>query len=528
MNFKSKNLSALLIIIPAVIIFLIALIPTIKYQWPLSYDVFTHIRYAQLYSSFEYIDPLYIIYLGKGVGTGGIPSIYPPLFHFLIIFIGALFKTDYFQVARFLQPVLAGLIILSITYVGSKFYGIITGVSAGFLVLSSNLLTRIVLPLPENFALIFVPLVIYFSYLSIKSKERKYAIISGLLFLITALSHPGVIIPIFLVVTIYTVFILLFYRECKLVVNYLLWILIPLTSLILIVTTILFIAPKLSLITLAQDFLRLFNSGSRPLGILHYLYQWGILVSIFSLVGIIISLKKRNPLNFLLIIWFVVVFLLSFTYLIGIPIISYRLLIYMLIPLSILGGLAITSIASKLDERKKTKIFNIKISTIFLVLIFSLCTLQGVLTLENPKNFIFKSESDNQFGNIIIAPPTNSEVEVINWFKQNGDKNKSVVISNNYFGRVLLVTTGQPIDIYDFDDILKGKTTLKNLRGYNVGYLVYDKTLNFTSSNSTPDVVVYGQSPLFYYNTNIGIDNMVPNYAKKVYENKDYIIYEVS
>jgi hypothetical protein len=193
-----------------------------------------------------------------------------------------------------------------------------------------------------------------------------------------------------------------------------------------------------------------------------------------------------------------------------------------------LGGLAITSIASKLDERKKTKIFNIKISTIFLVLIFSLCTLQGVLTLENPKNFIFKSESDNQFGNIIIAPPTNSEVEVINWFKQNGDKNKSVVISNNYFGRVLLVTTGQPIDIYDFDDILKGKTTLKNLRGYNVGYLVYDKTLNFTSSNSTPDVVVYGQSPLFYYNTNIGIDNMVPNYAKKVYENKDYIIYEVS
>ena len=33
-----------------------------------------------------------------------------------------------------------------------------------------------------------------------------------------------------------------------------------------------------------------------------------------------------------------------------------------------------------------------------------------------------------------IAPPISSEVELANWFKLNGDKNKSISISNLYKG----------------------------------------------------------------------------------------------
>ncbi|HEX3013592.1 MAG TPA: hypothetical protein VHO92_04905, partial [Methanobacterium sp.] len=157
-----KKIYSISFIIPAIAVFFIALIPTLNYQWPLSWDIIYHVQYAKIYAQYGFVltDPLLNAPYGQNIS-------YPPLFHFLIVCLGALLKIDYFQLARFMQPFLAMFIVLSVSYVAKKIYGNIAGISAGFLVISSYLIARIILPIPENLALIFLPLAVYFYYRSI-------------------------------------------------------------------------------------------------------------------------------------------------------------------------------------------------------------------------------------------------------------------------------------------------------------------------------------------------------------------------
>ena len=143
---NKNHLKKLIWIMPAIIVFLIALIPTLKYQWPLSWDIIYHIQYAQIYAKYGLVltDPL----LNAPVGQ----NMLSPLLHLLLAFLGVISKVDFFQIARAMQPFLAMFIVLSVTYVARKLYGNIAGISAGFLLISSLLLSRIILPLPENLA----------------------------------------------------------------------------------------------------------------------------------------------------------------------------------------------------------------------------------------------------------------------------------------------------------------------------------------------------------------------------------------
>ena len=54
-----------------------------------------------------------------------------------------------------------------------------------------------------------------------------------------------------------------------------------------------------------------------------------------------------------------------------------------------------------------------------------------------------------EFGYVQIAPPSSSEVDISNWFKLNGNKNKSITISNLYTGVFIATETGMPIN-YEF------------------------------------------------------------------------------
>ncbi|MGB7970030.1 MAG: 6-pyruvoyl tetrahydropterin synthase, partial [Methanobacterium sp.] len=60
MNITTKQITGLLWIIPGLVAFLIALIPTLIYPWPFTFDIFVHIQIAQVYShyGFTLIDPL--------------------------------------------------------------------------------------------------------------------------------------------------------------------------------------------------------------------------------------------------------------------------------------------------------------------------------------------------------------------------------------------------------------------------------------------------------------------------------------
>ena len=160
MNFEfniRKLKKKYIIALPALAALCIALIPTMKYYWPMGWDIIYHVQYAQVYTQYGFTlsDPQLNAPYGRKMA-------YLPLFHLIIAGIGSSLNVDYFQVARFMQPLLAVSIVLSVSYVASKFYGELAGLGAGFLILSSFLAGRIILPLPENLALIFIPLSVFF------------------------------------------------------------------------------------------------------------------------------------------------------------------------------------------------------------------------------------------------------------------------------------------------------------------------------------------------------------------------------
>ena len=60
--------------------------------------------------------------------------------------------------------------------------------------ISSYIIYRIMLPVPENLALIFLPLAVYFYYNSVKNRKLKYAFIAGILMLIVAATHQAAVV----------------------------------------------------------------------------------------------------------------------------------------------------------------------------------------------------------------------------------------------------------------------------------------------------------------------------------------------
>ncbi len=244
-NWYRKYRNNFLLLIPAILVLFLALIPTLKYQWPLSLDIIGHIHLAKVYTIYGLTlkDPLINPPSGQFIG-------YPPLFHLLIAALGTLLKIDYFQVAKLLQPILAVSIILSLTYVTKEFYGIIAGISAGILILSGILFSRIILPIPENLALIFLITGVFFYYKSVNENKNLFALISGLLFILVVLTHQAATLILFLIITSITLVSIIAYRKVKFLKMYFIW-LVPIVILIIgIIVSIFVLSPELIVNTL--------------------------------------------------------------------------------------------------------------------------------------------------------------------------------------------------------------------------------------------------------------------------------------
>ena len=205
----------LILLLPAISIFLITLIPTLTHNWPMSWDVIYHVLYAKVYAQYGFllVNPLLNSPIGQQIG-------YPPLFHFLILALGIIFKIDYMQIARALQPFLAFFAILSVSYVANKFYGTIAGLSAGFLMISSTIVYRVMLPIPETLALIFLPVAVYLYYSSVKEKTVKYAFLSGIVLLLIAATHQAAFLCLILIISALTVVEIFIYRNFGVLKNY--------------------------------------------------------------------------------------------------------------------------------------------------------------------------------------------------------------------------------------------------------------------------------------------------------------------
>ncbi len=520
MNFN-EHINKYLWLIPAVTMFFIALIPTLTYQWPLSWDVIMHIEYAKVYAHYGFVltDPLLNAPYGQKIG-------YPPLFQFLIAGLGTLLNTDFFQIARFLQPVLAMSIVLSVSFVAKEFYGRIAGISAGFLMISSYLIARIVLPIPENLALIFLPIAVYLYYRSIKEGVLKYALIAGIIFILTILTHLAAPLCLFLIITAFTILELILNRNKGVFKNYGAF-LISLIILAVIGLIGLFLFKPDMFHSLIQQGLTAVTGYSTSLGYnkaisaLSYIGNIGPLVLIFAVIGCIFAFGKMQKKHFFIFVWILVMFLLSNAYWFGINVISYRVLIYLLIPLAILGGFGLSQLYYWFKQHNTFSSRSFR--SAFLIGIFALSAVSGVLTVENPK--IAKFGTITKYGYVQTAPPSDSEVDMANWFDKNGNKTRSVVISNLYTGTFLAAESGMPIT-QNFKYFNK-TTPLSVFEKEKIGYIVYDKRLtspfendnSYTQTNSEMYSLLYFDKDL---KTNI--NEIIPSNVEVVYENKDFII----
>lgn len=512
-----------LIIIPAIMAFFIGLIPTLQYGWPLSWDIIHHVHIAEVYAhyGFTLTDPL--ISMQNGPQKIG----YVPLFHLIIAAIGYITKINYFEIGRFLQPLIAFGIVLSVSYVGYKFYGLTAGISAGFLILSSNLVNRIVLPIPENIALIIFPIAVYFFYLSIKRNTYKYALISGIMFIFMVLIHQSAAFLLFLTITAFIIVKSILDRNAYVFKKYIAWILPPASVAVISLIAVLIIDPNiihsilqngLGAVTGYKDSISYVYN--QPLDLAHYVWQLGILALLFAVIGGVASFKldlpeKMQDITVLLIVWIAVLFIFSKLNWFGLNMISYRVLIYLLIPLSILGGFGLYQVY---NWGKQKKMSNLPVGHLILGIIFLFAVINGALITSSPKIAAFGAQTE--LGTISIAPPSSSEVDLANWFSKNGDKNKRVVISNYYSGMFLVADTGQPLSRNN--RALIGKINQSALIKGNIGYLVYDKRLKFSSSSR-----LYRSEPggLMYFSKDI--HQIIPKYAKIVYENSDFIVCKV-
>jgi hypothetical protein len=501
--------------------FFIALIPTLNNQWPLTLDIFVHIHNAELYSQYGlvFIDPLIN-------PPGGTPIIYPPLFSLLLMFLHTILKIDYFQVARILQPFLAFFSVLSLSYVAKKFYGDVAGISAGFMLLSSYLFTRLVSPLPETLALIFVPLVVYLYYQSVMTKKYKYALLSSFLFLLVIFTHQATTLLLFLIITSITLVVGIIKREKHFLTSYALFLSLPLIAAVIMYITALLIAPNFAnkILTLVQGYTASLPF-SVPISVGKYLVYLGI-VLIFVIAGSVVAIKRRKTKDLFVIVWIIIIFIMSISYLFGVNVYTLRVLIHLLLPLSILGGLGLSYLYL---DYKKTEFPSKSIRSIFIISIFIISTLFAITTVTETNFEVIPNYNSQPFGStemIIpqIAPPTNSDADLAVWFNKFGDK-KSAIVSNNYAtNQFLLAVTGQPIaDVLSSEHVIEWGFGSQELAKKDVGYFVFDKRLNFSSE---PNKII-SHGAFIYFNKNYNITSLLPNNAKLLYENMNYMVFKI-
>ena len=527
-----------LILLPAIAAFIIALIPTLKYQWPLGWDIIYHVQYAQVYAhnGLTLTDPLLSAPFGRKIA-------YPPLFHFIIAGIGTIFGVDFFQVTRFLQPILASLIVLSVSYVASKFYGKLAGLGAGFLMLSSLLVGRIILSLPENLALIVLPLAVYLYYLSLKNKNLKIALLAGILLMVVIATHQAATLCLVLTIISITLMELVVYRNYKALGNFISFFLILIIVAIMGVISLQIIAPQLLQTIIQQGITAITGMSTsltfnRSLGIYSYLGNLGVLVLIFSVIGAITTIKRHQRKDNVILVWIISMILLSNAYWFGVNVISYRVLIYLLIPLSILGGYGIHITYQKLKNYRHFS--SKKVPTIFLVAIVVLSILSAVVTVNDPEISVFSVK--NEFGKVQIAPPSDSEVDLANWFIENGNKSRYIVIANQFTGMFLAAKTMMSFhDGFEYfstnsnvsiEKESVNSSTLTNFKQANVGYIVYDKRLVVTPPENNLSLRIINSEffPLYYFTQDIhsNINRIKPEFSQVVYENQDFIVCEIN
>jgi hypothetical protein len=470
----------LLLLVPAVLAFIIALFPTLKYHWPLSWDIYYHVHLTKLYleHGFTFWDPLTYAPFGR-------PIFYPPLFHYLLAGLSTIFKVDVFQVSRYLQPILAFSLIFSFSYVAKQFYNLRVGILVGFFLFFTSVFHRAMLPIPETLALIFFPLAVYLYYEALEGKGTKYAISAGIISGLMMLTHNLTALIMLGVILLFTLALKL--RKEK--VHYRsLWIFLGSTLLVAAIWWV----------PLLIQYGFVFNNPQTIIqGPVEYLIILGKTVGvpaiIFALLWVFISFRRNKEekvewsrKEILIIIWAIFLLLLSNAYLLGFSILIDRILNFLVFPVVVTAALGLESIRS---FEGKNQVYG-KLYQVLVVIIIISAVMSGLFYATSVKPLVNDSQRD-----------------LAQWFSENGDKEGVVMSLTEGIDPVIVSVSRQPV----------------STGGYQPGMVkVLDRDLYYNGTYTKEDII---RDNIKYFVESSPIPH--PSYFTLVYENKDYKVWRV-
>ncbi|MEN6591975.1 MAG: glycosyltransferase family 39 protein [Methanobacterium sp.] len=497
----------------------------------MSWDIYYHVHLAEFYLEygFTYFDPLTVAPLGR-------PIAYPPVFHFLLAGLSYVSGTDPFQVARYLQPVLAMALVLSITYVTYRLFGFISGISAGILTIFSLItINRGFFASPCTLSLILMPLVLYGYYRANEDGNFKLLLVSAVLCGVGFLTHSLTAFMVLVVVFAFTAVMKLLKRSFN--PKYL--------AIFLTITAVMALLWWGPLYILYHPQFNIFPGYPLPISE-YYIRYLGIIPTLLATLGGLSLLRKGENKDIFILVWSLSTLILSRAYLIGVDLIPIRVLEVASYPLIIMGGygLAVTldvleKILNKNNQYKTHQKINssknpfknlkkhIKLTVLILLSAFTLISgavfadgytpnlispddlhsdyifPESVHILFNPLDDIFKFQViADRFGDLTLAQ---NREGVVDWFKYNGERDKTVYSVDSYLDTIIISTTRMKV--------IKG--------GYSesIPLSVFKRNMDDVGSLNREQLLKDNIKYLLLRN-----GMTIPLYAQEVYRNGNYVI----
>lgn len=494
----------------------------------MSWDIYYHVHLAQLYltQGFTYWDPLTVAPYGR-------PIAYPPVFHFLLAALSYLFGIDPFQVARYLQPVMAFALVLSVTYVTYRLFGFTSGVSAGILTMFSLMtFNRAFFASPGTLALTLMPLILYAYYQANENGNFKYLLVSSLLSGVVFLTHDLTAFMVLLVVFTFTVAMIVLKRTFNL--KYLV--------IFLFITAVIALLWWGPLYVLYHPQFTFFPGYPLPISE-YYVRYLGIIPTLLAITGGLSLLNKGEDKGVFILVWVLSTLLLSRAYLIGLNVIPVRVLEVASYPMIILAGYGLAVILEALEKRwsgskdnsSRNHSWNLKrnIKVVVLVSLTVFTLVSGAVfadsytpnmispedshnsyifpssvhLLFNPLDHAFKFQViADRYGNLTLAK---NREGVMEWLKNNADHNTTIYSVDSYMDTIIVSTTGMKVMRGGFSESIP--PTIMNRDMDNVSSLSQDQLV---------------KDNIKYLLLRSGMS--IPTYAREVYRNGNYIVCEIN
>lgn len=506
--FKDLLTDKKLLLAPAVISFIIALLLIYKYSYPISWDVYYHMHMIDLYTNNGLVFWDY-----STVAPKGRLIMYPPLFHMIIAAITLITNSSITETCLYLQPIFSFIVIYVISFTSYKLSdNILTGTVTGFLaMLSFATFNRSVICTPATIAIALSLLVCLYYYEGLEEDNLRKLIYSAISLAVIVNLHMATSIITIGVLALYT-FIQIIRRRHVNIKHMVIYLMI----------FVLFAMPWW--LYIALNYTIVFNSlPGGKLRITEFLIKYyGIIPTILTLIGYYVLYKKRDETSLFLIIWTLSITFLSQIYIIGIETVSIRILEVAAYPLILVAGIGFTYLYEKISKNSLKNIFLLVIVllSVFSSIAYTDSYTPNLMTPEEDNTQILPDEYhllfdpvgsimkvsiiSDRYGNLTLA---HDRYMVAEYIRNLNDT--EIIVSEDAIMDTIIVsastskvvyggfTESIPEYVVDPVHIVENHSTTSELKNLNIHYLLLKK--------NTP----------------------IPIYAQLVYENDNYQICKI-